>query len=128
MLASLASGSGHHDRSPPRASRFLLEGASQFTFQYFFSSEAPFNTPSTATALAELDKQMHAARSTRDVPVTLWLAYGINNTAGPVVSAMYDKIASHNCKGLQLLLKSYPGAHTPMDLPSFEDIVARFTD
>jgi predicted alpha/beta superfamily hydrolase len=109
-------------------SAFLLEGASQFSFQYFFSSEAPVNTPPNDTAIAELDAQMYAASGTREVPVTLWLAYGINNTGGPIISAMYDKIAAHKYKGLQLSLKPYPGGHTPMDLASFEDIVATFTD
>jgi hypothetical protein len=60
--------------------------------------------------------------------VTLLLGYGIGNVGGTVITAMYDQIASRNYKGLQLSVKGYPGGHTPMDLPSFEDIVARFID
>ncbi|SEU14758.1 hypothetical protein SAMN05443580_11855 [Variovorax sp. OV084] len=108
------------------ACAFFMEGASQFTFQYFFSSEAPFN--GAHDQIDPLESQMYASSSGRDIPVTLLLGYGIGNVGGTVITAMYDQIASRNYKGLQLSVKGYPGGHTPMDLPSFEDIVARFID
>ncbi len=109
------------------ASAFFMEGAGQFTFQYFFSSEAPFNGPA-AGPLEQLESRMYANSSTRDIPVTLLLAYAANNTGALTITTMHDKIASRNYKGLQLSLKAYPGGHTPMDLPSLEDIAARFID
>jgi hypothetical protein len=109
------------------ACAFFMEGASQFTFQYFFSSETPFNGPAES-AIDALESQMYASSSTREIPVTLLLGYGVANVGGTVITAMHDKIASRNYKGLQLSVKGYPGGHTPMDLPSFEDIVARFID
>jgi len=109
------------------ACAFFIEGASQFTFQYFFSSETPFNGPASGD-IDLLESNMFASSGAKDVPVTLLLGYGTGTTAGPVITAMYDKIAKRNYKGLQLSLKAYPGGHTPMDLPSFEDIVAQFID
>ncbi|WP_395347567.1 alpha/beta hydrolase [Variovorax sp. UC122_21] len=109
------------------ASAFFMEGSGQFTFQYFFSSEAPFNGP-VAAQVDQLEKQMYADAATRDVPVTLLLAYALNNTGGPTITAMHDKIASRNYKGLKLSLKGYAGGHTQMDLPSLEDIAARFIE
>jgi enterochelin esterase-like enzyme len=109
------------------ASAFFMEGAGQFTFQYFFSSEAPFNGP-LAAPMDQLEKQMYANAATRDVPVTLLLAYALNNSGGPTITAMHDTIASRNYKGLKLSLKGYAGGHTQMDIPSLGDIAARFID
>lgn len=109
------------------ASAFFMEGSGQLTFQYFFSSEAPFNGP-VAAQVEQLEKQMYADAAARDVPVTLLLAYALSNTGGPTITAMHDKIASRNYKGLKLSLRAYPGGHTQMDLPSLEDIAARFIE
>ncbi len=105
---------------------FFMEGAEPIHLPVFLSSEAPFN--GAHDQIDPLESQMYASSSGRDIPVTLLLGYGIGNVGGTVITAMYDQIASRNYKGLQLSVKGYPGGHTPMDLPSFEDIVARFID
>ncbi|WP_157755071.1 alpha/beta hydrolase [Variovorax boronicumulans] len=106
---------------------FFTEGAAgKFTFQYFFPSDPPVKGASAQ--LEPLESQMYANSSTREIPVTLLLGFAAANTGGPEITALHDKIAAHNYKGLLLSVKGYPGGHTPMDLPSFEDIVARFID
>jgi len=106
---------------------FFTEGAAgTFTFQHFFASDPP--AAGARGQLDPLESQMYANSSTRDIPVTLLLGYAISNVGGPEITALRDQIAARNYKGLQLSLKGYEGGHTQMDLPSFQDIVARFID
>ncbi|MCW5238788.1 alpha/beta hydrolase-fold protein [Verminephrobacter eiseniae] len=106
---------------------FFSESAvGKFIFQYFFSSDPPVKGASAP--LDPLESQMYTSSSTREIPVTLLLGFAVVNVGGPEITAMHDKIAARNYQGLKLSVKGCEGGHTPMDLPSFQDIVARFID
>ena len=105
------------------ASAFFMEASAQLVFRYFLAFEGDYGPYSRSQ-----EQRMFELVGNREIPATILLAYGSTSGGATPASSLSGQLTARNYKGLQVILAGYPGGHTPMDLPAFEDAVHRFVD
>lgn len=102
---------------------FLAQAPDTLSFAYFLSSEAAiWQQLGTVSAMEE---SLFARAAGKEIPVTLVLARSAVGGNSAVVADIHAQIASRNYRGLQLSSPSFPYGHAAMDLPAFEDAMAK---
>lgn len=102
---------------------FLKEAPDNLVFSHFLSSEAAIWQQ--AGLVATMEKELFDRSAGKQIPVTLILAHCTVGGNSADVVAMYQQLASRNYRGLKLSETSFANSHAAMDLPAFEDAIAK---
>ena len=97
-------------------------------FTHFLSSDGAFHGD-YLSQIDTLEQQVFTSIGTNALPVDLLMARGTGGSSNDAaVKLFYNRLAARQYKGLRLVETQFPFSHAPMDIPAFEDAVARYID